>query len=108
MGKDDTITLDGYETVTNNYKCGQEGLAVAARLGTYCTMEKMTRRKKNILSARVIYPDMTLRIIVCHGPQEDEESELRISFFDDIAVEVERCIASDEIPVVMGDFNAKI
>ena len=108
MGKNDTVTIDGYEVVTNNYKCGEEGLLVASRIGTFCRMEKVSKRRKNMLSAKIEYPDITLRVIVCHGPQEDEESDSRVSFFDDLAVEVERCTASDEIPVVLGDFNAKV
>ena len=71
-------------------------------------MEVISKDKKNIFSVQIIYPDLTLRVIVCHGPQEEEESEVRISFFESLAVEIERCKASEEIPIVMGDLNAKI
>ena len=81
---------------------------MAVRFGTYVSMEKVSNDYDNILAVSVKYPECTLRVIVCHGPQEDDETEIRQSFFENVAVEVERGRASDEIPVILGDMNAKI
>ena len=63
---------------------------MAVRCGTFISAEKMSEDYENILSVRVTYPECTFRIIVCHGPQEDDESEVRQAFFENISVEVER------------------
>ena len=81
---------------------------MAARFGTFMFMERVSGSYDNILSVRVIYPELILRMIVCHGPQEDDETEIRQSVFDNLSVEVERSRAADEIPIVMGDMNAKV
>ena len=78
-GKNENVTIDGYDAVTHNFKKGQEGLAVAVRKGTYKSLEVISKDAKNIFSVQVVYPDLTLRVIVCHGPQEEEESEVRLS-----------------------------
>ena len=108
LGKGDKWCIKDYEGIVSNYKRGKEGLAIAVRCGTFISFEKVSEDNNNILSVRVNYPESTFRIIVGHGPQEDDESETRQTFFDNIAVEVERGRASDEIPVVLGDMNAKI
>ena len=80
MGKKEEVAIDGYDAKTNNLKKGQEGLAVAVRKGTYRSMEVISDDEKNMFSVQIVYPDLTIRVIVCHGPQEEEESEFRISF----------------------------
>ena len=107
LGKDDGINIEGYECVVSNVKRGQEGLMVAARCGTFTQIEPVSKGS-NILVVRIEYPDWTMRVIVCHGPQEDDKQELRSLFFENLAVEIERCNGSDEIPIVLGDLNAKI
>ena len=108
LGEQEVWDIKGYEAIPHNYKRGQEGLIVAARVGTFVSLEKISDSHSNILSVQIVYPDRTFRIIVCHGPQEDDESEVRQDFFDNIAVEIERGRAADETPIVFGDMNAKI
>ena len=108
MGKKEELEIEGYQTIARNLKRGQEGLAIAARKGTYQDMEVVSKESSNILAVQIVYPEMTVRVIVCHGPQEDDESELRTSFFESLAVEIERCKTSEETPIVLGDLNARI
>ena len=108
MGKMDELDIEGYDAIPHNHKRGQEGLSVAARAGTYVSFEKVSDVHVNILSVRLEYPLQTFRIIVCHGPQEDDESEIRRDFYDNILVEIERSRSADETPIVLGDMNAKI
>ena len=108
LGKGEKWSIDEYEGIVSNYKKGKIGLSVAVRCGTFVSIEKVSEDYNNILSVRVSYPEITLRFIVCHGPQEDDEPEERQAFFENISVEIERGRASDEIPVVLGDMNAKI
>ena len=65
-------------------------------------MDVISEDEENIFSVQIVYLDFTLKVIVCHGPEEEEESEVRISFFDSLAVQIERCKASEEIPVPHG------
>ena len=69
---------------------------------------EMISEMKNILSVQIIYPETTLRVIVSHGPQEDDNIEERRSFFENLQVEIERGRTSEEIPIVLGDLNAKL
>jgi exonuclease III len=106
-GEGDEWKVEGYEGIVSNYKRGQEGSIVAARCGTFVSMEKVSELS-NILAVQIVYPAITLRMIVCHAPQEHDDEELRVKFFENLAVEIERGKSSDEVPIVMGDFNAKI
>ena len=108
MGKGEDWNIENYEGIVNNYKKGKEGLAVAVQRGTFISIEKVSEGYENILSVSIKYPETSLRVIVCHGPQEDDETEVRHAFFENLAVEVERSHAADEIPVLVGDMNAKI
>ena len=107
LGKGEKWHGDQYEGIVSNCKKGKEGLAVAVRFGTYVSMEKVSNDYDNILAVSVKYPECTLRVIVCHGPQEDDETEIRQSFFENVAVEVERGRASDEIPINTGRYERK-
>jgi exonuclease III len=112
-GEGDGWKIDSYEGIVSSYKRGQEGLIVAARKGTFVSMEKVSELS-NILSVQIVYPAVTVRVIVCHGPQEygknkkKNEEDIRKEFFENLAVEIERGKSSDEIPIVMGDLNAKM
>ena len=108
LGENENCNIEGYETIPSNFKRGQEGLIVAARSGTFASMDKVSESYNNILSVQIVYPERTLRVIVCHGLQEDDESESRQDFFDNLLVEIERSRAGDETPIVVGDMNAKI
>ena len=108
LGEMETCNLVGYEGVANNYKRGKEGLAVAARIGAFLSVEKVSENLENIFCVRITYPELILRMIVCHGPQEDDESEIRRNFFDNLAVEIECSRVAGETPIVVGDMNAKI
>ena len=108
MGKGEKWIIENYEGIVSNCKKGKEGLAIAVRRGTYISIEKVSEDYENILSVSIKYPETSLRIIVCHGPQEDDETEVRQTFFENLAVEVERGRATDETPILVGDLNAKI
>ena len=47
-------------------------------------------------------------MIVGYAPQEDDDIETREEFFQDLELEITKCMAIDDIPLIVGDFNAKI
>ncbi|MCH2405851.1 MAG: reverse transcriptase family protein [Nitrosopumilus sp.] len=71
-------------------------------------MDKLSEVNSNLLTVQIIYPEVTIRIILLHGPQEGDQMEERLEFYESVAVEIERCRVSEEIPIILGDLNAKI
>ena len=49
--------FEGYESVPNNCRRGKEGLVVAARSGTFVSMERMSGNYQNILSVQTLKVD---------------------------------------------------
>ena len=56
LGEKEEWDIEGYEAIPNNYKKGQEGLLVAARCGTFVSLEKVSADHANILSVKITYP----------------------------------------------------
>ena len=51
---------------------------------------------------------LAYRIILVYGPQETESAEERERFMTDVAVEVQHSKDNNEVPILLGDFNAKM
>ena len=49
-----------------------------------------------------------LRIVLVYGPQEKDTEENREAFYEDLSVEIERCLLSGDSLLLAGDFNAKL
>ena len=49
-----------------------------------------------------------VRVILGYAPQETEGIETRDEFFTELEIEVTKCKMVDELPIVVGDLNAKI
>ena len=112
LGSNSKPKIDGYEVVFHNYKRGKEGLLVAAREGTFISIEKITTDiedgEQNILAVQIRYPTFSLRIIVGHAPQETDKLDVRERFFEKMKVEFERGQLNGDSIVVMGDMNGRI
>ena len=108
LSKMEKCKIEGYEIVVSNLKKGKEGLLVAVREGTFESIERISEGNDQLITVRVVYPNITIRIIAVHGPQEDDSIENRELFYEAVAVELERCRTNEECPLVLGDFNAKI
>jgi exonuclease III len=85
---------------------------VAAREGSFTSIEKMTGEsedgEKNVLAVQIKYPNLTMRVIVGHAPQETDKPDDRERFFESLKVEVERGQLNGEKIIVMGDMNGRI
>ena len=103
------VVIPGYKTIERNLKQGKEGLMVGAKLGSFLDIEDVTNNTfTNILTVRIKYKMVNMRIITLHAPQETEKLEERSDFFDEIATQVERGVNAGDTLVVLGDFNARI
>ena len=101
--------LKNYEIIERNVRQGKEGLMVGVRLGSFKDMDEVTDTElKNILTVKVKYPNVTLRIIVVHAPQETESDELREEFFDELNVQLERGLESEDKVMLVGDLNGRV
>lgn len=103
------FTIDGYEVLKSNLKLGKEGILVAAKIGTYNTMEMIYEAdSRNIATVEIEYPKDTVRIIVVHGPQETADQEEKEEFYNDLSAEIERSLECDCRLIIAGDFNARV
>ena len=109
LHKNSQFKLEGYEVRLSNLKAGKEGILIAAKEGSFSTMELIYEsEQRNIATVEIAYPSDTVRIIVVHGPQEDDPLESREEFYEDFMAEVERCLASGCRLITAGDFNARL
>ena len=109
LHKNSKFDIKGYKVLKSNLKAGKEGILVAAKEGTFDTMELVYEAElKNIATVEIQYPKDTVRIIVAHGPQETVNLEEKEDFFSDLSAEVERCLASQCRTVIAGDLNARV
>ena len=76
-----TFSIEGYQVIKSNMKTGKEGILVAAKLGTFQSMELLFKNdSKQIATMALTYPKEQLRVIVVHGPQEDASVEEKEEF----------------------------
>ena len=101
--------IPGYEIIERNTKRGKEGLMIALKRGTFHSVEEVSNTNlTNILTVRIQYRQETVRIILLHAPQETDSIEDRTEFYEEVAVQVERCIDKNDKLIILGDFNARI
>ena len=105
-----TFSIEGYQVIKSNMKTGKEGILVAAKLGTFQSMELLFENdSKQIATVEITYPKEQLRVIVVHGPQEDASVEEKEEFYVDLKAEIQRCVDSGNPNIlVIGDLNAKL
>ena len=93
--------ITGYEVIEKNTKKGKEGLLIAAKLGTFHTIEEVTESElENILTVRIRYANTVVRIVVLHSPQESESTEVRTEFYEELAVQIQRSITTGDELIV--------
>ena len=87
--------LKNYNVIECPLKAGKEGLLIGVRKGTSKSIQEVTETElKNIMSVRIEYPLLNLRVIVAHAPQEKEKEEVRLEFYEEVAVQVERAVTA--------------
>ena len=109
LHKNSQFGIEGYEVKKSSLRAGKEGILIAAKKGTFNSMELIYEAEsKQIATAEIEYPCETLRLIVAHGPQETANQEEKEEFYNDLAAEVERAVASQCRIILAGDLNAKL
>ena len=102
-------TLPNYEICSRPTKAGKSGLAIGVKLQTFNSILDVTSTPhSDILSVRIGMAQTAVRIILGYAPQETEKVEVRESFYTELGVEITNCLISNELPIVLGDMNAKI
>ena len=102
--------FSAYNVIEKTLKRGKEGiLLVGVREGTFISVREITDTElKNIMTVKIEYPKFNLRVVVGHAPQETDRNELRLEFFEELAVQVERCSTSGDELLILCDFNGRI
>ena len=98
-----------YSISEKNEKPGKEGLLVAVKKGNHKSMDEITDTElKNVMTVRIEFEKLYVRVIVGHAPQETEKAEIREEFFEELSIQIERGLDSGDVLIVVGDFNANI
>ena len=101
--------LSAYNVMEKNLKRGKEGILFGVKEGTFVSVQEITDTElKNIMTVKIEYPKFNLRVVVGHAPQETEKNEARLEFFEELAVQVERCFTSGDELLILCDFNGRI
>ena len=99
-----------YDVVTKQIKKGKGGLlcGIKKKVGFQSVLEVTTVKNDNILTVKVVFTNVNMRIVLAYGPQENESSELREDFFRDLSIEIEASKVNGDKLLLMGDLNSKI
>ena len=91
MKKDE---LSAFEIVEKSLKVGKEGLMIGVKKGSFTSIREVTDTElDNLLTVKITFPSVTIRIILGHAPESDP-LELRREFYEELEVQVERCLTS--------------
>ena len=84
-------------------------MAICVKLQTFeSVLDVTSTTHEDIIVVRIQMSKFAVRVILGYAPQETEPVELREHFFTELEIEVQNCKFADEVPLVMGDMNAKI
>ena len=89
-------------------KAGKEGIVLAVKHNAAKTIMEVTNSQlKTIVAVRMYTGTKSIRIILGYAPQETDDEETRELFFNELELEIKLCIEAGDIPLIVGDFNAK-
>ena len=101
--------LPNYSINSRATKTGKSGIAVAVKNQTFqSVLDVTTSENRDILVTRISHGTTTFRIILGYGPQESADVDTRENFFTELEIEVSNSKMEGEIPLLLGDLNAKI
>ena len=102
--------LPGYAVNGRPTKGGQSGIAIAVKGQTFLSVLDVTDTKhKDIVVTRIqLNHWCAARVILGYAPQETEKVEVREQFFTELEIEITRCKSEGDIPILVGDMNAKL
>ena len=63
---------------------------------------------KDIRVTRVGMDSVSFRVVLGYAPQETDDPETRENFFTELEIELADCKVNGDIPILVGDLNAKI
>lgn len=102
-------TFPGYVVCPRTKKSGEKGLALCVRMNTFQSVLDVTSSASDdIIAVRIEMASCVVRIILAYAPQETEVAEVRENFYCELELEITKCKLAEELPIVVGDLNAKI
>ena len=102
--------MPSYKLFPRTVKQGKGGLLIGVRRNTFRSVLDVTSSDdRNIMTVRISISDrLAYRIILAYGPQETETVEVRENFMTEVSIELQNCSDNCDVPVLLGDLNAKI
>ena len=106
---EETLNKKQYKLIPRFTKAGKEGLTLAVKHNTFQTTLDVTHTQLNtILAVRLSTGTSNIRVILGYAPQETDDEVIREQFFDELALEIKVYSDAGDVPVLLGDFNAKL
>ena len=102
--------MPGYKLYPRYVKQGKGGLLIGIKRNTFrSTLNVTSSDNRNILAVRISVSErLAYRVILAYGPQETESLEVREGFITEVSVELQNCSDNSDVPILLGDFNAKL
>ena len=102
-------TFPEYVVCPRTKKSGEKGMALCVRMNTFKSVLDVTSCASNdIIAVRIEMASCVVRIILAYAPQENDDAEVRENFYNELELEITNCKLAEELPIVVGDLNAKI
>ena len=107
--KNSAIHFDGYRSFSavRNKKSGG-GHYIGIKHGFCQSLMCCRGENAEFITVRMEGKYDGLRIVLVYGPQEKDTEENREEFYEDLSVEIDRCLLSGDSLLLAGDFNAKL
>ena len=102
--------MPGYKLYPRYVKQGKGGLLIGIKRNTFrSTLNVTSSDNRNILAVRISVSErLAYRVILAYGPQETESLEVREGFITEVSVELQNCSDNSDVPILLGDFNARV
>ena len=94
--KNSAIHIDGYQSFSavRNKKSAGGGLYISIKHGLCQSLICNRGENAECITLRMEGKYNGLRIVMVYGPQEKDTEENREAFYEDLSVEIERCLLS--------------
>ena len=101
--------LPDYDINHSPTKVGQSGIVIAVKKQTFNSVLDVTKSShKNIVVTRIGLDSIAIRVILGYAPQETDYADIREQFFTELEIEINESKICGDIPIILGDMNAKI
>ena len=109
MHTNSSIKLDRHQLFPAIRLKGQGGvILVAIKYGLCSSFMVDKGEEAEFITVRLRFDAKHIKLVLVHGPQENDSVNKITDFYDSISVQAERANLAGESVFLVGDFNAKL